>query len=243
MQVTTDNGQADIEILPDSGADICAAGPSFVQLLGEHLDNLAHSNVAPKAVNGSVLHPLGKIPGVAFQVNGHMTQQDVHIYDSIGGALISWSAAKALDILPEFYPTPAPQTLPPTDSVNEPSTQINAVGTSASNPVNLPTTDQIMSEFSSVFDGQIRIMPGENFHISLAPDSRPFCVTTPRTIPFAYREKLKDELDLLIDQGIIAPITEPTDWCASIVVAPKKDSNRIRLCACQPIEAQQIRST
>ena len=97
-----------------------------------------------------------------------------------------------------------------------------------SNP--LLTSDQIMAEFPSVFDGQIRTMPGEQFHISLTEDARPFCVTTPRSIPFAYREKLKQEIHLLVDQGIITPVTEPTDWCAPIVVAPKKGTDCIRMC-------------
>ena len=48
--------------------------------------------------------------------------------------------------------------------------------------------------------------------------------------PFAFREKLKAELDLLLSQRIIVPVMEPTEWCAPIVVTPKKDSERIRLC-------------
>ena len=35
---------------------------------------------------------------------------------------------------------------------------------------------------------------------------------------------------MLQAQGIIATVTEPTEWCAPIVVTPKKDSNRIWLC-------------
>ena len=64
----------------------------------------------------------------------------------------------------------------------------------------------------------------------LTSDAKSFCVSTPRTIPFAYRDKLKQEIDLLVDQGIITPITEPTEWCAPIVVAPKKGTDRIRMC-------------
>jgi hypothetical protein len=52
--VATCHGQANIDILPDSGADICAAGPQFVKTLGEYMDNLAESDVAPKAVNGTI---------------------------------------------------------------------------------------------------------------------------------------------------------------------------------------------
>ena len=71
---------------------------------------------------------------------------------------------------------------------------------------------------------------GEEFHISLVDDIKPFYINAPRSIPFAYWEKLQAELDLLQTQGIIALVTEPTEWCSPIVVTPKKDSDRIRLC-------------
>ena len=73
-------------------------------------------------------------------------------------------------------------------------------------------------------------MEGEKFHISLTDNAQPFCVNTPRAVPFAYRDKLKAELDLLQSQGVISPVTEPTEWCAPIVVTPKKDSEDIRMC-------------
>ena len=49
-------------------------------------------------------------------------------------------------------------------------------------------------------------MDGEEFHIELMDGAQPFCVYTPRVIPFAYREKLRYELDLLQAQNIIAPV-------------------------------------
>ncbi len=75
-----------------------------------------------------------------------------------------------------------------------------------------------------------RTMPGEKFPIALTKNAKPFCVTTPRTVPFPYRDKLKQEIDLLVRQEIIIPVTEPTEWCAPIVVAPKKGTDRIRMC-------------
>ena len=98
-----------------------------------------------------------------------------------------------------------------------------------SNPC-IPTAEEIMAEFPSVFDGQICTMPGEKFHIALTADARPFCVTTQRTVPFAYRDKLQNEIDLLVNQGIIASVTELTEWCTPIVVTPKKNSDCIRMC-------------
>ena len=73
-------------------------------------------------------------------------------------------------------------------------------------------------------------MPGEQFHISLTKEVKPFCVTAPRTIPFTYRDKLQQEIDLLVAQNIITSVTEPTEWCAPIVVAPKKGTDCIRMC-------------
>jgi len=48
-----------------------------------------------------------------------------------------------------------------------------------------------------------------------------------RTIPFAYRDKLKAELDLLERQNVIVQITEATTWFALFVVILKKN---IRMC-------------
>ena len=76
------------------GADICAAGPQFVHALGEHMDNLAHSDIVPRAVNGTTLHPIGKIPDITFHTHSRTTQEDVHIYDSVAGAIISWATAQ-----------------------------------------------------------------------------------------------------------------------------------------------------
>jgi len=57
-----------------------------------------------------------------------------------------------------------------------------------------------------VFDGQICVRAGETFHITLIDNAVPFCVKAPRSIPFACRDKLKSELDLLLDQNITAPV-------------------------------------
>ena len=67
----------------------------------------------------------------------------------------------------------------------------------------------------------------------LTDDAQPFCVRTPfftTTIPFPFRDKLKAELDLLQEQWVIVPVTGPTDGCAPIVVAPKKGTEKIRMC-------------
>ena len=58
------NGQAMVEALPDSGADICAAGVVFLAHIKEHTLNLLPSEVKPRAVNGSILSPIGSLKAV-----------------------------------------------------------------------------------------------------------------------------------------------------------------------------------
>ena len=39
--------------------------------------------------------------------------------------------------------------------------------------------DMLLREYSDIFDGQVKVMPGERFHIHLNQDAKPFCVRTP----------------------------------------------------------------
>ena len=57
------------------------------------------------------------------------------------------------------------------------------------------------------------MMEGEEFHISLTTDTKLFCINTPHSIPIAYRDKLKSELDLLLSQKVIMPVTDAYVVC------------------------------
>ncbi|XP_045118162.1 uncharacterized protein LOC123508472 [Portunus trituberculatus] len=54
-------------------------------------------------------------------------------------------------------------------------------------------------------------------------------ITAPRTIPYAWRQDIKHQLDELLDKDIIEKVDYPTDWCHPIVPVPKKPSG-VRLC-------------
>ncbi len=220
------NGQATVEVLPDSGADVSAAGVDFLAHFSEHIHNLLPSDVKPRAVNGNILSPIGSLK-VVISIGSRSVEDHFHIYRSVSGALLSWRTAQSLGILPPKYPEPLPEK-PESPSVSS----VQSVDTSRpqvlghTRPV---SKDDIMKEFPTVFDGQIRTMPGEVFKIVITEDAKLFCVNTPRTIPYAHMGPTKDELELLESQGVITNQTEPTDWCAPIVVARKKNSERIRL--------------
>ena len=193
--------------------DITAADVKTLRQIGEDVNNLLPPRKEPAvSVDGSAMHSLGQMT-VRITLGDVGTEEALNVFPSIpGGMLMSWKAAQNLHILPNNYPE-----------------QIRSVQDSSVSLTNV-TTEDLIQEFPTVFDGKIRVMDGEKFRINLTDNATPFCVSAPRTIPYAYRDKVKLELETLQNHGIIEPVTEPTDWCAPIVVAPKKNSDNIRLC-------------
>ena len=173
------NGQASVEVLPDSGADISAAGVNFLAHFNEHVPNLLPSDVKPRAVNGNVLSPIGSLMATV-SIGSRSVEDQFHIYGSITGALLSWKTAKALGILPPRYPEPLPEVLESSSvkAIHGPSSRILV-------HTHQVTKEDLINEFPTVFDGQIRTMPGEVFKIVLTEGAKPFCISTPRTIPYA----------------------------------------------------------
>lgn len=55
----------------------------------------------------------------------------------------------------------------------------------------------------------------------------PFSI--PRKVPIPLRQSLKDELDKMVEEGVIEPVDHATDWCAPMVVVPKKNG-KVRIC-------------
>ena len=221
INITSSNGSTLTKALPDSGADILAAGRGILRLLNENTSNLLPSNIIPKVANGATMHPLGKIP-VTFKLKNREYTDDLHIYPSVHGILMSWQVCKGLGILLHCYPDPVSMDVTPSSKGSQPQV--------FSATIMILNRESVVKEFPTVFDGNIRSMDGEEFHIHLTDDAKLFCVNTPRSIPYVYRDKLATELELLQAQHIIAPITDVTEWCAPIVVAPKKNSDRIRMC-------------
>ncbi len=104
MELTGINGKAMIDVLPDSGADISVIGLDVLHKLGDHEYNLGkHGMVTSTAVNGAIMKPLGTTE-VTFRLGPYETEEIVHVYRGVHGALMSWSAAKRIGILPESYP-------------------------------------------------------------------------------------------------------------------------------------------
>ena len=161
-----------VTVLPDSGADISAAGQALTSVLGLQVDNLTPSEISPRAVKGASMKPLGKIP-VTISLQGRNYKDDIHIFPGVSGALILWQAARELGILPPQYPHPE------RDPQVKQHIEVNSTEAYRSHKL---TIEELTKEFQLIFSGQITTMHGEFFKISLIASAEPFYVKAPCSI-------------------------------------------------------------
>ena len=93
------------------------------------------------------------------------------------------------------------------------------------NKVNLPAKE-LYSLYSDVFTG-VGKLPGK-LRIQTDESVRPVQLPA-RSVAEAVKEEVKDELDRLVKDGIISPVSEPTEWVSAMVVV-KKPTKGIRIC-------------
>ena len=58
-----------------------------------------------------------------------------------------------------------------------------------------------------------------------------------RKVPIAIQDAVKEELDRLVNKGVLVPVTEPTEWVSQMAVVHKPNG---KLCVCidpQPLNA------
>ena len=89
------------------------------------------------------------------------------------------------------------------------------------------TKTEIEKQFPSLFRGLGNI--GDEYEIRIKQDAKPHSIYTPRHVPMPLRPKVQEELNRMESLGVISKIDEPQEWCAGMVVVPKKGGN-IRIC-------------
>ena len=85
-------------------------------------------------------------------------------------------------------------------------------------------------------------MDGE-YTIQLEQGTKPFALTVPRRVAIPLMQPVKDELARMETLGVITRVSEPTDWCAGMVIVLKGNGSS-HLCGSHlPQQECQIRET
>ena len=85
----------------------------------------------------------------------------------------------------------------------------------------------IRKQFPMVFKGLENL--GEEFIIKLKPEATPHALYTPRHVPLPLRPQVEEELQRMESLGVISKVDKQTQWCAGMVVVPKKNG-KVRIC-------------
>ena len=68
----------------------------------------------------------------------------------------------------------------------------------------------------------------ETFHITLDPAVTPV-VHAPRRCPIHIKDDVRNEINQMVELGVIEKVEEPTDWVSSIVYS-RKSNGKLRIC-------------
>ena len=87
---------------------------------------------------------------------------------------------------------------------------------------NVRSSNEILKDlkYKSVFKG-LGCIKDVVYDMKIKPETKPI-VNPPRKVQHPILNHLKDALDSLSKQGIIEPVTEPTEWVNSLVIVEKK---------------------
>ena len=85
----------------------------------------------------------------------------------------------------------------------------------------------LQDRYQEVFSETLGTITPFQAQLSVTPDARPKFFK-PRSVPYALRERVENELDRLEKDGVLEK-THYSEWAAPVVVVPKRDG-RLRLC-------------
>ncbi len=99
------------------------------------------------------------------------------------------------------------------------------------------TLERILDRHRPVFQEGLGTLIGYKAKIYVDPAAKPrFCRARP--VPYALREKVEEELNRLVKEGIVEPV-QFADWAAPIVPVPKGDGS-LRMCGDFKVTVNQV---
>ena len=180
--------------------------PEQLDIFGNHhTDCLQPTENIMTAYNGTGIACLHRTVDINCSYDGREWRNTkFFVVDVPGAAILGLSTCEALHVV----------TLHCELSNKVPQTQkLNNIG-------------DLMQQYPQQFD---RIGELQKTHKLVVDPNVPPRIDPPRRTPIALKDKIKSELDKMVDQRIIRTIEEPTYWVSSLTYVTKRDGS-IRVC-------------
>ena len=185
----------------DSGASVNVIPEKYVKT-----ENIQKENVTLRAYNGSSLEAIGRSKVIVrnTRTNNKYKVNFVVVKEGWLTPLLSGRAAEQMKILTVHY---------------ENFTSVNAI-----------KEGNILQEYQDVFDDENPgKLPGQVKLEIETEGARPVQCNA-KHVPVALKDKVKEGLQKLVDQDVLAKVDRPTDWASRLVVTDKKEGNELRFC-------------
>ena len=88
--------------------------------------------------------------------------------------------------------------------------------------------NSVARDYIDIFTG-IGHVKRYSYTIQVKKDSTTYAATAPRRVPYPLLDKVKAELQRMVESGVIEEVTEPTAWVSPMVPVPKKNGS-VRIC-------------
>lgn len=220
------NGSSQLQMLPDTGADITIIGEQHLAALDMPTRNLRSlPATATLTADGSVMSPALGYFLATLQVGKQTCTAKIHVHKNVPTPLLSYGHCKALAIIPKEFPKPIRHVQHVNRCAELP---LSATKSPASAKAYfLQEFPDVLVSKEDLEHAPLKTMTGPPMRIHLKEGAVPFAVHTPRRIPLAFQQQVKEELQSLVRQGIIRPAgDEPSDWCHPLVIVPKDSGVR-----------------
>ena len=100
--------------------------------------------------------------------------------------------------------------------------------------------ESLLKQYEGVFKDELGTLKGIEAKLHVDPQAKPLFYKA-RTVPFALREKVEQELERLEKQDIITPV-KFADWAAPIVPVEKRDGS-VRVCGDYKLTVNKVAKT
>lgn len=232
------NGTGAVKMLIDTQAQCNTMSFQTFSNMAQNSDvTLEPSTTNIKAFGNTIVKPIGKVtfevsiknttfPLTCEVVKGDNIPNLLSAEDSVRLGLIrrSDSPKENLNEVFTFQTQNAPSNVPIDNTFLRRIPNYNKVPS---------TIIKVLTEFKDRFPEEaIGCIPGE-IHLSIDPEYKDGPISFgSRPIPLALKEKAKEQLDYLENQGIIAKVPQgvPTPWCSQLHMVHKKDKQSVRIC-------------